>query len=983
MNRIYRRIWNAARQCWVVASELAVARRCGASRKKPALLVVALSVSTIGVMDAGAVEYWGCDVFDLGKPELRCAPHLGQTDAVPYASSKLSTSKEYLIMGGGAYNDGSWNATFGHKAKVLGNYNTALGQQAYISGVDSVAVGYNATAQLGHSTVVGANAYGKGIGSTAFGNKASATRQNSIAIGSGSLSQSENSVAIGANSLASEVNTVSVGSDKEKRRIVNVADGRITAASTDAVTGKQLYATNSKLGTVEANVGAVKTDLAAVRTLAQSATNRIDATTLALGRGAIAESGSYGISTAIGNNAKAYNGRSVALGFDALAGVDAEGNRVTGQNAGVSIGANTRSANGAVATGFRAIASGNFSIAVGGDANAAAEHATAMGYLSKATAKQSTALGRGSEAKAQFATALGNLAVSANTSAVALGDRANARHDNAVALGAGSVTASVNSVSVGSATLKRKIQYIADGAVSNGSTDAITGNQLFATNQAVSAAQNTATSAQTAANAAKADAAKALTETAALAGLVSQTGASGNVRLGEKNSGTVLDVRNSANASRKVAGVADGTVSASSNEAVNGKQLNSTNVQVAAVEKAATAAQADATVAKADAAKALVSTTALEGLVSQTAANGNVRLGGKNSGTVLDVRNSANASRKLTGVADGLVNASSYEAVNGRQLNATNDKVAAVESIARAAGTEAAAAKTDAAKALVESAALGGLVAQVSTTGNVRLGERNSGTTLDVRNSANANRKISGVADGLLSTSSTEAVSGKQLHSSNSRISALEGVSQYLSIGVAPISEPAEAGAGGVAIGNSAKTGAESGTAVGTRARAMGRNSTAIGRGATVFEDSENGFAMGAGAEVGAAGGGANDGVAIGAGAKIGNGAHGSLALGRDAQANEAGVVSFGNSGMQRRLVNIARGTVDHNATTVSQLKDSLATLGGGAGMDASGNIIAPTYSVQGGTQNTVEDALMALDGAVITSSRRADKVEGQLNSIF
>ncbi|MBA0366503.1 MULTISPECIES: ESPR-type extended signal peptide-containing protein [Stenotrophomonas] len=983
MNRIYRRIWNAARQCWVVASELAVARCCGASRRKLALRVVALSVSTIGVMDAGAVEFQGCNVFDLGKPELRCAPHLGQTDAAPYANAKLSTSKEYLIMGGGAYNDGSWNATFGHKAKVLGNYNTALGQQAYISGVDSVAVGYNATAQLGHSTVVGANAYGKGIGSTAFGNKASATRQNSIAIGSGSLSQSENSVAIGANSLASEVNTVSVGSDKEKRRIVNVADGRITAASTDAVTGKQLYATNSKLGAVEANVGTMKNDLTAVRTLAQSATNRIDATTLALGRGAVAESGSYGISTAIGNNAKAYNGRSVALGFDALAGVDAEGNRVTGQNAGVSIGANTRSANGAVATGFRAIASGNFSIAVGGDANAAAEHATAMGYLSKATAKQSTALGRGSEAKAQFATALGNLAVSANTSAVALGDRANARHDNAVALGAGSVTASVNSVSVGSATLKRKIQYIADGAVSNGSTDAITGNQLFATNQAVSTAQSTATSAQTAANAAKADAAKALTETTALAGLVSQTGATGNVRLGGKNSGTVLDVRNSANASRKVAGVADGTVSASSNEAVNGKQLNATNVQVAAVEKAAAAAQADATVAKADAAKALVSTTALEGLVSQTAANGNVRLGGKNSGTVLDVRNSANASRKLTGVADGLVNASSYEAVNGRQLNATNDKVAAVESIARAAGTEAAAAKTDAAKALVETAALGGLVAQVSTTGNVRLGERNSGTTLDVRNSANANRKISGVADGLLSTSSTEAVSGKQLHSSNSRISALEGVSQYLSIGVAPISEPAEAGAGGVAIGNSAKTGAESGTAVGTRARAMGRNSTAIGRGATVFEDSENGFAMGAGAEVGAAGGGANDGVAIGAGAKIGSGAHGSLALGRDAQANEAGVVSFGNSGMQRRLVNIARGTVDHNATTVSQLKDSLATLGGGAGMDASGNIIAPNYSVQGGTQNTVEDALMALDGAVITAGRRADTVEGQLNSIF
>ncbi|MCO7487518.1 YadA-like family protein [Stenotrophomonas maltophilia] len=980
MNRIYRRIWNAARQCWVVASELAVARRCGASRSKLALRVVALSVSTIGAMDAGAVEYWGCDVFDLGKPELRCAPHLGQTDAVPYASSKLSTSKEYLIMGGGAYNDGSWNATFGHKAKVLGNYNTALGQQAYISGVDSVAVGYNATAQLGHSTVVGANAYGKGIGSTAFGNKASATRQNSIAIGSGSLSQSENSVAIGANSLASEVNTVSVGSDKEKRRIVNVADGRITAASTDAVTGKQLYATNSKLGAVEANVGTMKNDLTAVRTLAQSATNRIDATTLALGRGAIAESGSYGISTAIGNNAKAYNGRSVALGFDALAGVDAEGNRVTGQNAGVSIGANTRSANGAVATGFRAIASGNFSIAVGGDANAAAEHATAMGYLSKATAKQSTALGRGSEAKAQFATALGNLAVSANTSAVALGDRANARHDNAVALGAGSVTASVNSVSVGSATLKRKIQYIADGVVSNGSTDAITGSQLFATNQAVSTAQSTATSAQTAANAAKADAAKALTETTALAGLVSQTAASGNVRLGEKNSGTVLDVRNSANASRKVTGVADGTVSASSNEAVNGKQLNATNVQVAAVEKAATAAQADATAAKADAAKALVSTTALEGLVSQAAANGNVRLGEKNSGTVLDVRNSANASRKLAGVADGTVSASSNEAINGKQLNATNVQVAAVEKAATAAQADATVAKADAAKALVSTGALEGLVSQVAANGNVRLGEKNSGTVLDARNSLGTNRKITGIADADVGAGSSDAVNGGQLFSSNLKIAVLEEKSRLFGAGNEAGPASARAGEFGLAIGNGAMASVDSegGVALGAFAGALARNSVALGRAASVEAGAVAGFALGAGTYVAAA-----DGIAIGAGSEVEAGADGGVALGAGSVVAESDTVSVGNDSLKRRITNLARGTADHNATTVSQLKDSLATLGGSAGMDANGNIIAPTYAVQGGTQSTVEDALMALDGAVITAGRRVDKVEGQLNSIF
>ncbi|HFJ9782890.1 TPA: YadA-like family protein [Stenotrophomonas maltophilia] len=135
---------------------------------------------------------------------------------------------------------------------------------------------------------------------------------------------------------------------------------------------------------------------------------------------------------------------------------------------------------------------------------------------------------------------------------------------------------------------------------------------------------------------------------------------------------------------------------------------------------------------------------------------------------------------------------------------------------------------------------------------------------------------------------------------------------------------------------------------------------------------------MGAGSNVHA-----NNGVAIGSGAKVAATADESLALGAGSEATEAGTASFGASGVGRRLVNVSRGTADHNAITVSQLKDALVTLGAGAGMDASGNIIAPTYSVQAGTQNTVEDALMALDGAVITAGRRADKVEDQLSSIF
>ncbi|WP_422347212.1 ESPR-type extended signal peptide-containing protein [Stenotrophomonas sp. DR009] len=1094
MNHIYCRIWSTAKQCWVVASELAGVRSRSAGKASSSaplrilLLTSALfSIATVYAAENQEVPYFPCEPdgqewepecawFASGAPGVSSAAFSGRADL-------YYTGKGVAILGEGAkmldqsavaiglaaeapYSHstavGKDAKAFGDRSTALGSaaathsqYSTAVGFFAETSGVDSVALGFHAkTEGSGHAVAVGTRAKAKGLGATSLGNSALAEKFNAIAIGSGARSSADNAIALGADSRATEVDSVSVGNSSTKltRRVVNVTDARLTAASTDAVTGKQLYATNTKLAVIEKTADAAKSEVAAVRGIAQAASNRIDATTLALGRGATAENGSYGISTALGNNAKAYNGRSVALGDDARAGVDAEGNKVSGQNAGISIGAGTRSANGGVATGFRANASGNFSIAVGTDAKAEAEHSTAAGYLSKASASQATALGRGSEATAQFASALGNLAKATTISAVALGDRAQAKHDNAVALGAGSVTASVDSVSVGSSSKKRKIQYIADGAVSAGSTDAVTGNQLHATHLAVSKAQ-------TAADTAKSNADSALSKANALSGLLSQTSASGNVRVGESNSGTVLDVRNSANASRKVTGVADATLSTTSTEAVSGRQLNATNSNVTATRSVADTAKtsADSALTKANTLSGLLSQTAasgnvrlgannsgtvldvrnsanasrkitgvadaalsatstdavtgrqlnttnsnvstalsdasaarttatsaltqvgtLNGLLGQASASGDVRVGEKNSGTVLDVRNSANANRKLAGVADGAVSASSYEAVNGRQLNATNDKVVTVEGIARSAGTEAAVAKRDAATALGETAVLGGLVAQVSATGNVRLGEKNSGTTLDVRNSANANRRISGVADGAVSADSAEAVSGSQLHATNSRISDLESTNQYVSVGVDSLSERAEAALLGVAIGDSAKAGAEGGTALGAFATALGKNSVAVGRGAGVSGVASGGFAMGAGAQVHAI-----NGIAIGAGSIVGDSAAGSLAMGAGSFADEAGTASFGNATDQRRITNIAKGIAEHNATTVAQLKDSLATLGGGAGVDGNGNIIAPTYAVQGGTQNTVEDALMALDGAVITAGRRADKVEGQLSSIF
>ncbi len=811
----------------------------------------------------------------------------------------------------------------GAGSRINASYSFAFGHGTRIDGDNSVAFGYKASVYARDSVAIGNSAVVTNNGgyNVAIGAKAYAAYVGATALGNDSRANSKNAIAIGSGSRASAEDSVALGANSSASERNTVSVGTSTQKRRVVnVEDARLNSTSSdavtgrQLNTTNSNVTAARSVADTAKVNADSALSKANALSGLLSQTSVSGSVRLGAS----NSGTVLDVRNSTSANRKVTGV-ADATLSTTSTDAVS-GKQLNATNSNV-TAARSVADSAKTNADG----ALAKANTLSGLLSQTSAS-------------------GNVRVGASNSGTVLDVR-------------------------NSASANRKITGVADATLSTTSTDAVSGKQLNATNSNVTAARSVA-------DAAKTNADSALAKANTLSGLLSETSVSGNVRLGASNSGTALDVRNSASANRRITGVADATLSSTSTDAVTGRQLNTTNGNVST-------AMSDASSAKTAANTALTQVGTLNGLLNQVSASGNVRVGEKNSGSVLDVRNSANSNRKLAGVADGVVSASSYEAVNGRQLSATNDKVTTVEGIARSAGADAGVAKTDATKALAETAALGGLVAQVSASGDVRLGGKNSGATLDVRNSANANRKISGVADGLLSASSDEAVSGKQLYSSNSRISALEGVNQFLSIGVAPISEPAEAGAGGVAIGNSARTGSESGTAVGTRARAMGRSSTAIGRGATVFEESENGFAMGAGAEVGSAGGGANDGVAIGAGAKIGTGAHGSLALGRDAQANEAGVASFGNSGMQRRLVNIARGTADHNATTVSQLKDSLATLGGGADMDASGNIIAPTYAVQGGTQNTVEDALMALDGAVITAGRRADKVEVQLSSIF
>ncbi|WP_423159726.1 ESPR-type extended signal peptide-containing protein [Stenotrophomonas geniculata] len=1152
MNRIYRRVWNRTRQCWVVASELA--STAGKPRSTAAGAVLLGFVLAVPSAEAGDIiaadecdeSIWqtlclnagvragsssayslfsatpraGINALELGYQAK--ANGYGSSAVGPEAKSEnfysaafgwraLAGASYSVAAGANAQATESFAIAMGRDSKASAMSAVAIGGQAAASGQSSVALGSSAVASadsahaLGYlsqatakyATAVGTVAKAFGAYSIAVGNHATAIGDDAIAIGRsartvdssagisriaigggafagtggytgaiaiGGSASSEydgisvgygakatvsGSIALGSHSLANEANSISVGNGSIKRRIVNLADARLSTTSTDAVTGKQLNATNGNVASAQAAADAAKatataaqstantantnanTALAkanavsglvsqvsasgnvrlggentgtvldvrnksnAVRTItglkdgalsttsteavtgkqlnatnanvskaqaaADATATRLNASAVALGAGAVAEQASYGISTALGNNAKAYNGKSVAMGADARATVDDAGNKISG-NAGVSIGAGTRSGNGAVALGLDAVATGDRGVAVGHEASGKGTHATALGFQSNASANQATAVGRGAVASSLYASALGNQASAKAQSALALGDRANAAHAGAVALGNGSATTGTNQVSVGNDSLKRKVVNVADAALSTSSSEAVTGKQLHATNTSVAAVKATADGAQA--------------RVAVLDGLVGQVSASGNVRLGADNTGTVVDVANKSGAKRKLQNLANGVLSTSSTDAVTGQQLNATNSEVTSVRTAATAAKTAADAARGVADGAVQKADALGGLVGQVSASGNVRLGAENTGTIVDVANKSGGKRRIYNIANGTLSTGSTDAVTGQQLFATN---ALVETQRQALAGHAQQLTDQDGRIADNRVELDALRADFD----------NFDPDLDGVVKFSADRhlvdmegaRVSGVAAGdISSATSTDAVNGGQLFATNERVNAIENAGKFLSIGNDSLSEAARSGSLGVAIGDSAQASVEheGGTAVGAYANAGGKNSVALGRGALVEKGAENSFALGAGTRAAAV-----ETTALGANSRVEASAARSVAVGAGSIARESDTVSFGTSLYQRRLVNVSRGIAEGDVSTIAQLNETLAGLGGGAGLDALGNVVGPAYNVQGGKQNNVGDALTALDGAVVRSDSRVDGLEGQLRATF
>lgn len=209
---------------------------------------------------------------------------------VAIGTSAEATAAETVAIGQAAKASGQNSNAYGSKANASATSSLAVGSGSVASGDSAVAIGNDSTVTGDSAVAIGASATSTGKWSTALGDRANAKGEKSVALSNDSYAKDDNSVALGSGTItrsATKENTatvngitysgfagntpvavVSVGSDKTEtytppdhsdpgrtvtvtphtRQIINVGAGEISATSTDAINGSQLYMVADQVG---------------------------------------------------------------------------------------------------------------------------------------------------------------------------------------------------------------------------------------------------------------------------------------------------------------------------------------------------------------------------------------------------------------------------------------------------------------------------------------------------------------------------------------------------------------------------------------------------------------------------------------------------------------------------------------------------------------------------------------------------------------
>ncbi|KDZ51448.1 YadA-like family protein [Escherichia coli] len=622
---------------------------------------------------------------------------------VDYGSG--SAGDGWVAIGKGAkantfMNTSGSSTAVGYDAIAEGQYSSAIGSKTHAIGGASMAFGVSAISEGDRSIALGASSYSLGQYSMALGRYSKALGKLSIAMGDSSKAEGANAIALGNATKATEIMSIALGDTANASKAYSMALGASSVASEE-----------NAIALGRSSVASGTDSLAFGRQSLASAANAI-----AIG----AETEAAENATAIGNNAKAKGTNSMAMGFGSLA------DKVN-------------------------------TIALGNGSQALADNAIAIGQGNKADGVDAIALGNGSQSRGLNTIALGTASNATGDKSLALGSNSSANGINSVALGADSIADLDNTVSVGNSSLKRKIVNVKNGAIKSDSYDAINGSQLYAISDSV---------------------AKRLGGGAAVDvddGTV--TAPTYNLKNGSKNNvGAALAVLDentlqwdqtkgkysaahgtSSPTASVITDVADGTISASSKDAVNGSQLKATNDDVEA--NTANIATNTSNIAT-NTANIATNTTNITNLTDSVGDLQADALLWNETKKAFSAAHGQDITSKITNVKDADLTADSTDAVNGSQLKTTNDAVA----------TNTTNIANNTSNIATNTTNISNLTETVTNLGEDALKWDKDNGVFTAAHGTETTSKITNVKDGDLTTGSTDAVNGSQLKTTNDAV---------------------------------------------------------------------------------------------------------------------------------------------------------------------------------------------------------------------
>ncbi|KVL37852.1 ESPR-type extended signal peptide-containing protein [Burkholderia sp. MSMB1835] len=739
-------------------------------------------------------------------------------------------------------------------------------------------------------------------------------------------------ITVGANTDGAAVNFAGTTGE---RKLTGVANGDITAGSTDAVTGGQLFATNRDVAKNASDIADLGSDVSNLGTQVTNIDGRVTQNETHIAKNAtdIADLGSdvSNLGTQVTNidGRVTQNETHIAKNTTDIADL---GSDVS------NLGTQVTNIDGRVTQNETHIAKNTSDITLIND--------------------QLAELSGGTIGLVQQAAAGADLTVGANTDGAAVNFAGTAG--------------------------ERKLTGLANGDVAAGSTDAVTGDQLHAVAVDVTHLDQRVTNNETSITQIRSE------MNNGSIGLVKQAAAGADLTVGAGTDGAAVNFAGTAG-ERKLTGLANGDVEAGSTDAVTGDQLHAVAVDVTHLDQRVTNNETSITQIRSEMNNGSI------GLVKQAAAGADLTVGAGTDGAAVNFAGTA-GERKLTGLANGDVAAGSRDAVTGDQLHATNEAIAqnasdiadnrteitninnqlatgqvglvrqdpatgAISVAANSGGASVNFAGTNGARTL--SGVANGVnddeavtLAQLKASGLVdKDGKELGAVVYDDLSLASATlggthgTVLRNVAPGLIASGSMDAVNGGQLYDMRqdfeNRFAGLGDRVSDLEAGGVPGGpgngsgdfDPSGSGAGSVQLGAGADAAGSNSTAIGNSASATAGGSTAIGQGS--MASGENSTSLGQGSNASGSGS-----TAIGQNANAAG--NNSVALGAGSTADRDNAVSVGSAGAERQITNVAAGTAPTDAVNVQQMNNAAHS----ARQDAMGGVAA-AMAVAGLPQST------------------------------